>query len=627
MAKYSDIKGFTVQTLSSDTVASQTAGGAWASGNNMNTGREELGGVGIQTAALAISGQLPGSFSPRSRQEVESYNGTSWTEKSEVNTGRSLAAQGGTYTSAVFAGGYNQEAAAGKVNNAETWNGASWTEVSEINSARFAMAGAGTSTTSAIAFGGTDPGSDPPEQALNEEWNGSSWTEVGDMNTRKRDTAGGGTATVALVFGGRTNPSSTVTADAESWNGTSWTEIASLNTARYYLSGGAASATDAMAFGGYHPPTNSAKTEFWNGSTWTEVGDLVTTRRSLGGASQAPGAVSLAFGGLNPSAISNATEEFTAPAVFTKQVEGQLFYNSTTNTFKETLTDIPGATWSSGANMGTARDYVGGAAASKDAALIFGGSAYNVEQYNGSTWAEKTEMNCPNAVNYSRSPMGTSTSCIAAGGSSGYSNLVEQWDGSSWTEIAELNEGRGFGSASPIGTVTAGLVAGGFESNPGVTTAKNEEWNGNSWTEKGDLNTGRGYNAGLGTSTSAMVCNGQSPPPGFNVSNTVETWDGASWTEVAEVNTARARGVAAGTTDAALYYAGATGPSTGKDETEFWDGSSWTEVADLTTARMRGGGGGGAATAIMAAGRHPAPASGATEEWEANLANKTITTS
>ena len=190
MAKYSDIKGFTVQTVSSDPVASQALGGSWASGGSLNTAREEIGGTGIQTAALAVAGQQPGSFSPRSRREVESYNGTAWTEVADVNTGRSLAANGGTYTSAVFAGGYNQDSPAGPTNAAETWNGSSWTEVAEINSTRFGMAGAGTSNTAAIAFGGTDPGSDPPEQALNESWNGSSWTEVGDMNVRKRDTAG-----------------------------------------------------------------------------------------------------------------------------------------------------------------------------------------------------------------------------------------------------------------------------------------------------------------------------------------------------------------------------------------------------------------------------------------------------
>jgi len=272
--------------------------------------------------------------------------------------------------------------------------------------------------------------------------------------------------------------------------------------------------------------------------------------------------------------------------------------------------------WAAGTSMNTARDYVGGAATSSDSALIFGGSAYNVEQYDGSSWTEKTEMNCPNAVNYARAPMGTATACIAAGGSASYSNLVEQWDGSSWTEIAELNTGRAFGSASPIGTVTAGLVVGGLYANPGQATANSELWNGSAWTETNNLNTARSYDAGLGTSTSALVANGQAVAPGYVVSNTVETWDGSSWTEVAEINTARGRGVAAGiNSTAAIYYAGSTGPSTVKAQTESWDGSSWTEVADLATARQRGGGGGTISSAIMAGGNANPPVTGATEEW------------
>ena len=59
MAKYSDIKGFTVQTLSTDTVASQAAGGAWASGGSMNVAKYMFGGNGTQTAALASGGVTP----------------------------------------------------------------------------------------------------------------------------------------------------------------------------------------------------------------------------------------------------------------------------------------------------------------------------------------------------------------------------------------------------------------------------------------------------------------------------------------------------------------------------------------------------------------------------------------
>jgi len=56
MANYSDIKGFTVQTLSTDTIANQMAGGSWASGGNVNTGRYAMGSVGLQTAALIAAG-------------------------------------------------------------------------------------------------------------------------------------------------------------------------------------------------------------------------------------------------------------------------------------------------------------------------------------------------------------------------------------------------------------------------------------------------------------------------------------------------------------------------------------------------------------------------------------------
>ena len=59
MAKYSDIKGFTVQTLSTDTVSNTGATGAWSSGGNMNTARYTLAGVGTQTQALGFGGRTP----------------------------------------------------------------------------------------------------------------------------------------------------------------------------------------------------------------------------------------------------------------------------------------------------------------------------------------------------------------------------------------------------------------------------------------------------------------------------------------------------------------------------------------------------------------------------------------
>ena len=100
MAKYSDIKGFTVQTLSSDTVASRAGGGSWSSGGDLNTARSYLVGVGISTAALAAGGYT-GSYTGK----TESYNGTSWTETTDLNTSRGSGGGAGTYTASIYFGG------------------------------------------------------------------------------------------------------------------------------------------------------------------------------------------------------------------------------------------------------------------------------------------------------------------------------------------------------------------------------------------------------------------------------------------------------------------------------------------------------------------------------------------
>jgi hypothetical protein len=74
MATYKGIQGYTVQSLSSDPPAAQSAGqlwynndsgafkigtqgaGAWSSGGALNTGRGQFGLTGIVTAAVAFGG-------------------------------------------------------------------------------------------------------------------------------------------------------------------------------------------------------------------------------------------------------------------------------------------------------------------------------------------------------------------------------------------------------------------------------------------------------------------------------------------------------------------------------------------------------------------------------------------
>ena len=122
-------------------------------------------------------------------------------------------------------------------------------------------------------------------------------------------------------------------------------------------------------------------------------------------------------------------------------VDGQVWYNTTSNVLKGNVITSAGA-WASGGNVNTSRALVGEAGI-QTAALIFGGQ--------------------PNPAKV----------------------VTESYNGTSWTEVGDLNVGRnGLGSA---GTYTAALGFGG-EGNPDQT--RNESWNGSSWTEVANLNAG-----------------------------------------------------------------------------------------------------------------------------------------
>ena len=74
--------------------------------------------------------------------------------------------------------------------------------------------------------------------------------------------------------------------------------------------------------------------------------------------------------------------------------EGQVWYNSTSNTLKYRGSNAATA-WSSGGNLNTGRDQTAGAG-SKGSGLAFGGgypAVNNTEKYNGSSWTEVNNLN------------------------------------------------------------------------------------------------------------------------------------------------------------------------------------------------------------------------------------------
>ena len=315
MATFKNINGFQIQYLASDPTnpiegqvwfnsTSKSLKGhgilgtaTWSSGNNMSSPTGSHAGFGTQSASLAVSGYDQNAGSPTVNNQ--SYNGTSWSELANVNTGRYGVVGCGTTTAGLIYGQIVNPSNVGGLT--EEWNNTSWSVKNAMNTSRgnSATAGGGTTEATFVVSGQVSPSSYPSNT---ETWNGTSWTEVNEINTARRNLSGFGVSTAAIVAGG-TSPSILV----ESWNGTSWTEIAELNTAANE-SAASGIQTSGLVIGG---APNIARTEQWNGSSWTEVADLATGRNQLGGSGTTT--AGLAFGAENPSGGRNATEEFTVP--------------------------------------------------------------------------------------------------------------------------------------------------------------------------------------------------------------------------------------------------------------------------------------------------------------------------
>ena len=288
-------------------------------------------------------------------------------------------------------------------------------------------------------------------------------------------------------------------------------------------------------------------------------------------------------------------------------INGQVWYNTTSNVMKGFTSNATGA-WASGGNINTARHLVGEAGI-QTAALIFGGQPNpakdETESYNGSTWTEVGDLNTArNGIGSA----GTNTSALGFGGEPGTVN-TESWNATSWTEVANLPANKQ-NSGSCGASNTSALFFGGAGN---VTT--NTSWNGSAWTELADLNTGRANLTGAGIVTAALATGGYINTLSAN-SALNEQWNGTSWSEVADLNSAR-RLIScscAGSTTAAVAFGGYTTADSALTET--WNGTSWTEVADLSVARYGGGGCGTQGSALLAGGYSDAVTNSvSTEEW------------
>ena len=297
--------GTTGQTEEYNKSINTITAAAWASGTALGTARYGQGQFGPQTAAVAAAG----STAPATAN-VESYDGSSWTEGPNVNTARGLlaAAGNGTQTAGLIFGGTTSISPhnPGITNASEEYDGSSWTSGNNMNYSSRNLGGLGVQT-SAVSAGGLGP---PTYLATTGEYDGTNWTAGTSLPAGLQDNQGmtGASQTAGLLFGGEGPPGGAYSATLE-YDGTNWTASGALASA-VYANAGCGTQSAALSFAG-QPGPHTTQTEGYDGTTWSTRPSLATAKSKIGGSGT--NTAGLCVGGLtNPGAVQDAVEEFTA---------------------------------------------------------------------------------------------------------------------------------------------------------------------------------------------------------------------------------------------------------------------------------------------------------------------------
>lgn len=130
-------------------------GSTWAVQNELNTARRNNTSSGIQTDAMTVGGVYadgPNTW------KAEEYDGTSWTVGGQLNTGRMLMQNpggGSSASAAIVAGGTPAGPGSSKVANVESYNGTAWTELTVMPWVSETGGGTGPATNYLVCGGGS----------------------------------------------------------------------------------------------------------------------------------------------------------------------------------------------------------------------------------------------------------------------------------------------------------------------------------------------------------------------------------------------------------------------------------------------------------------------------------------
>ena len=214
-------------------------GSVVTAGGNLSVAKNQVGACGPLTAGLVQGGYLGSTGSKTS----EHYDGSSF---SSGGTASSVGGDGsrvaGAQNNALAAGGY----ITGYRDDVESYNGSSWSTEADAPTAVNYGAMAGTSHEDAYYFLGTDAGGSSTNHTY--LYNGSSWSTLNTAPTSQNSFLGGGTGLDFLIVY-RLGNNSTI------WDGTNWASGSTNGVAsRDYFSGSSdadcAGTSAWVAFGG-----------------------------------------------------------------------------------------------------------------------------------------------------------------------------------------------------------------------------------------------------------------------------------------------------------------------------------------------------------------------------------------
>ena len=312
----------------------------------------------------------------------------------------------------------------------------------------------------------------------------------------------------------------------------------------------------------------------------------------------------------------------------TNPTEGQIWYNTTTNSLKGSINYGTGS-WATGGNRSTTSPN-GMSLGTVSAASLVGGrvppaSPYAtsaVENYDGTSWTTGT----PTGQDMdSGTGEGSQTAAIIAGtgwpGAGGKTQTTYLYSGGSWTTGPSTpgSVARYYGAAGGTAGQTAMIKFNG-EAPGGSVSNATEIWNGSSWSSGNNTLVAGEGSQGFGTSTAAVGFSyGPAQPQAY-----VMEYDGSSWTAGGAFPITGKSKSLGGTLTAGIATGGNGTPDT---INAFYDGTTWTvspQSRPIGGAQPPAGETGGQTGHLVVA--VPSPTT-ATLEWQSGSETVTFSSS